>query len=505
MKKLYKLRIFLFPVEHLRKGWFIIFATFIFGCSDTIVNYSEIEREPEISPDYSGITIPVNIAPLNFLIKEDADRYLVKICDQEGEGIKISSADGDIRFPLKKWKKLIEKCAGREMITEVMIKNDDEWFKFRPIVNHVVTDTIDSHLVYRLIYPGYEIWYKHGIYQRNLENFDERPIMINEMSGRNCMNCHIFANNQSNTMLFHMRGKYAGTIIYRNGEISKVNTKTASTISAGVYNAWHPNGRYVAFSVNDIMQFFHASTYKKVEVIDTLSDLILFDAEKNIVSTCPPIASKDKYETFPSWSPDGRYMYFCSSRAVPATSYNKMQYDILRIEFDPDTRQFGKTDTVVFASAKGLSASYPRISPDGKFLLFCLSEYGNFLTWHPDSDLYTMNLETNEITKPEINSDESESFHSWSSTSRWIVFSSRRNDGFLARPFLAYFDRDGKGYKPFILPQKDPKFYGKLLECYNLPEFVTSRVALNPRIIAKINNLKAVDATFEVCNQSVQQ
>jgi Tol biopolymer transport system component len=295
-----------------------------------------------------------------------------------------------------------------------------------------------------------------------------------------------------------MRGKYAGTIIYRNGKISKVDTKTSQTISAGVYPSWHPNGRYIAFSVNDIMQCFHSVTFKKVEVIDTLSDLILFDAETNMISTCPSISSKERYETFPTWSPDGHYLYYCSAKAYPGHKYNQIQYDLLRIAFNTDTRQFGAVDTVINASSMGYSISYPRISPDGKFVLYCKSEYGNFLTWHPDSDLYILNLETNEISKPDVNSNQSESFHSWSSTGRWIVFSSRRRDGFFVRPFIAYIDREGKGYKPFILPQKDPWFYKTLLECYNLPEFVTSRIELNPRIISKLNNLKAANATFEV-------
>src|SRR5450759_4167152 len=91
-----------------------------------------------------------------------------------------------------------------------------------------------------------------GIYQRCLENFIESPIMINDMSDSNCMNCHSFCRNNSHTMMFHMRGKHAGTVIYRDGKVSKVNTKTDHTISPGVYPAWHPGGRYIAFSVNHI-------------------------------------------------------------------------------------------------------------------------------------------------------------------------------------------------------------------------------------------------------------
>jgi tricorn protease-like protein len=336
-----------------------------------------------------------------------------------------------------------------------------------------------------------------GIYQRCLGNFDEKPIMINEMSDGNCMNCHAFSSNNGNIMMFHMRGQHAGTIIFRNGKLEKVNTRTEKTISPGVYPAWHPNGRFIAFSVNNIIQVFHSLAQKKVEVIDTLSDVILFDTETNKISTCEALSTKENLETFPAWSPDGKYLYYCSAKIMTADKYNQLRYNLLRIAFDPDLKQFGKVDTVVSASDKGLSVSFPRISPDGKYVLFCLSAYGNFSIWHPESDLYIKELKTGEISKPDINSPQSESYHSWSSSGRWIVFSSRRLDGLFTRPFFSYFDSAGGAHKPFILPQKDPSFYKTFLKSYNVPELITSKVKLNPRKLSRLNETNPVQGTFE--------
>jgi hypothetical protein len=109
-----------------------------------------------------------------------------------------------------------------------------------------------------------------------------------------------------------------------------------------------------------------------------------------------------------------------------------------------------------------------------------------------------MNLETNEITKPDINSNQAESYHSWSSTGRWIVFSSRRTDGFFTRIYIAYFDKNGKAHKPFLLPQKNPLFYNEFLKTYNVPELITSAVDLNPRILSKIARSIPVNASFEI-------
>jgi Tol biopolymer transport system component len=298
-------------------------------------------------------------------------------------------------------------------------------------------------------------------------------------------------------MLLHMRGNLPGTIFYRDGKITRVNTKTSQTISPGVYPAWHPGGRYVAFSVNHIAQAFYATPDHRREAIDTLSDLILYDTETNKITNCAAIASKNRFETFPTWSPDGRYLYYISAIALAPDKYKEIRYDLLRIAFNPGTRQFGTVDTVVSSFRTGLSVSFPRISPDGKYLLFCMTKFGNFTIWHKDSDLYLMNLETNEITKPDINSDQAESYHAWSSTGRWIVFSSRRIDGFFTRLYFAYFDSDGKAHKPFLLPQKDPEFYNTFLKTYNIPELITSKVNLNPRVLSEAARSVPVNASFD--------
>ena len=336
-----------------------------------------------------------------------------------------------------------------------------------------------------------------GIYQRCLENFKEIPVMINDLSDGNCINWHTFCSNKSDIMMFHIRAQDAGTVIFRDGEIKKINTKTGQTISPGVYPSWHPDERYIAYSVNHIVQMFHSTPERKIDVIDTLSDIVILDLKTDIISTSQALSTKENYETFPPWSPDGKYLYYCSAKRISLARYNEIRYDLLRIAFDPESKQFGEVDTVVLASDKGRSMSFPRVSPDGKYILFCMSDYGNFSIWHPESDIYINILETDEISKPAINSHQSESYHTWSSTGKWIVFSSRRLDGLFTRPFFSYFDSTGLAHKPFILPQKDPLFYNTFLKSYNIPEMVTSKVRLNPRTLSGIVVKEAIPVTFE--------
>jgi hypothetical protein len=476
---------------------FFLTSIFLNACSGKIPTFTEIEREVQILPDYIGITLPPNIAPLNFTIKEDAEKYLIRIYEAGGETITIESSTGNIRIPEGKWKKLLQRCKGKEMLVDIFVRKDSGWVKFPSIINNVAVDPIDSYLVYRLIDPGFEFWNKMGIYQRCLENFTESPIMINNMSDDNCMNCHSFNRNNSHTMMFHMRSKYAGTVIYRDGKLKKVNTKTDQTISPGVYSAWHPGGRYIAFSVNNIVQTFHSIPQTKVEVTDTLSDLIIYDAKQNTVFTSTAITSKDRLETFPTWSPDGKYLYFCSAKALPLAKYNQIRYNLLRISFDTASCRFGAVDTIVNASSGRHSVSFPRISPDGRYLIFCMSDFGNFSIWHTESDLFLKDLKSGEVSKPDINSPQSESYHTWSSGGRWIVFSSRRIDGLYTRLYFSYFDTNGKAHKPFLLPQKDPEFYTTFLKSYNVPELITTAVKLNPRKLMKTVHSEPIRATFK--------
>jgi hypothetical protein len=465
------------------------------SCSSEVTEFSLSEENIQIFPDYTGVTIPPNIAPMNFIIRGNSDRYFIKICGKEGYSISIRSKSGKADIPMGKWKKMLACSAGSDLTIHIYGKKDGKWTKYPSFKNHVATDSIDSYLVYRLIDPGYELWNRMGIYQRSLENFWSFPIMINNISDDNCMNCHSFCRNSSEIMSFHMRAANSGTIVYSKGQLKKVNTKTSKTISAGVYPSWHPSGKLIAFSVNNIVQTFHSVKPPIVEVTDTLSDIIIYDVERNTIFTDPLISSKN-LETFPSWSPDGKYLYYCCASYQPFSHYRDIRYDLLRISFDEKTSRFGNIDTVVRASTAGKSVSFPRVSPDGRYLMFCQAEFGNFTIWHPESDLVIKDLETSMISFPDINSPESESYHSWSSNSRWVVFSSRRDDGLFTRLYISHFDRKGKAHKPFMLPLKDPGFYGKFLKSYNVPEFVNGITDLNPRKLLKAVYSDPVNAEF---------
>ena len=216
---------------------------------------------------------------------------------------------------------------------------------------------------------------------------------------------------------------------------------------------------------------------------------MVYDVNRREVFTSELLNSTDEYETFPTFSPDGKSLYYCSAHAVDSMpqQYQEVKYSLCRIGFDEENRTFGtEVDTLYNASLLKRSVSFPRMSPDGRFLVYTLSDYGNFSIWHKDADLYMVDLATGDTQRLDIlNSDNVESYHSWSSNSRWLVFSSRRENGLYTQPYIAYIDDNGSPRKPFLLPQRNPKsFYEAQMNAYNIPELVNGKIEISSREIA---------------------
>lgn len=467
-------------------------------------------RLPRIFPDYTEVTIPCNISPMNFSVQEGASEVVARLSFPGGE---YTYGEGQkVQIDEQEWQEILKASIEKSIKVEVYAKIGDTWKSYKPFNIYVAPDSIDSYISYRVIQPSYVAYEKLSINQLNLTNFDEREIYNNmsvstEDMGQ-CINCHSYKNYKTDNMLFHMRQGFGGTMIVSNGELKKVDLKTAETLSAGVYPAWHPTANLIAFSTNKTGQSFHTKDANKIEVQDTESDLILYDVEKNEVRNIAEL--DDELEVFPTWTPDGKKLYFCSAHfeyhndsieksAEMILRYKEVKYSLYSIDFDPKTKEFSNLQMVYDAASDSINASVslPRVSPDGKHVLFAQGEYGCFHVWHNDADIYMLNTQTNKVKKLDaINSPRSESYPSWSSNGRWIMVASRRDDGNYTRPYIAYFDRQGKAHKPFLIPQKDPNFYTFFLRSFNRPEFMIEPVSITPQQFATKAKEDAVPAQY---------
>ncbi|MDA3929607.1 MAG: hypothetical protein PF541_11675 [Prolixibacteraceae bacterium] len=452
--------------------------------TDLPTEYATSETTPQIFPDYDGVTIPLNIAPLNFMIEEPGDNYIVQVSSTKGNPILIESSSSSIQINQKKWKKLVQNNKGETMLIEVFVLQNDTWSRFSAIEQFIANESIDSYLTYRLINSGYILWNEMGIYQRDLESFKESPIVKNTSIDKGCVNCHIACNNDPEKSLFHVRAAYSGTLMLKDGKLEKLDTKTDFTMSSAVYPSWHPDGRFIAFSVNKINQQFYSLKGKSIEVSDKYSDLIVYDSETKIVTTSPKVSTNNR-ENLPEWSADGKSIYYISAPpASDETDRILARYSLVNIPYDVEENKWGEVDTLISAYEVQKSITFPRISPDGNFLVFNMTDYGYFTIHHKISDLYIMDLKTKKYRiASELNSNETESYHSWSSNGRWLIFSSRRIDGIHTRTFIAHIAEDGTCGKPFVVPQKDPDFYRNCLLNFNRPELLTGKLKVSPQTI----------------------
>jgi len=461
-------------------------------------SYDDVNRPPAIKPAYRDCVIPPNIAPLDFVVAEAGSRYFVKIRAAQGRPIEISSRSPVVRIPVRRWRDLLTRNRGGRLSLEVFVESTPatgggpRWKRFAPLQNGIAQEDIDRFLVYRKIHPAHSAWRDIGIYQRDLTGFDESPVLTNDSFEKGCLNCHTFCGNRTRTMLISTRsGKYnSAAIIIDDGRVQKVGTKFG-------YTAWHPSGKIVTFANTTVALFLHAAAAEIRDVIDLDSFLACYRVDQKIIETAPPLARKDRLETYPTWSPDGRYLYFCSApllwenrRAIPE-NYRDVKYDLVRVAYDIERNQWGELETVLSAQETGRSILLPRISPDGRWLLFCMCDYGCFPIYQESSDLYLMDLNAapTEDARPyrrlDINSEHSESWHSWSSNSRWVAFSSKRDNGVFTRIYISHVDPNGVVSRPLLLPQKDPTFYDSCLNTYSVPELVVEPVPITGEKLAR--------------------
>lgn len=470
----------------------------VMGCSNPSVPevFTDSKALPNIYPDYINVTIPINMAPLTFELDEQADEIISRFAVGDEEIVCAGKAQPD----MEKWHLLAEKAKGGAMTVDVYVRQADQWMHYKPFSIFVSPDSIDSYLSYRLIYPSFVSYESLTINQRCLENYDESVIYDNVLCGlekdRQCINCHSYQQYNPERMQFHARQNFGGTIIAYDGHIKKVDMKNDSILSAGVYPAWHPWLKLIVYSTNMTAQSFHTTHHNKIEVYDSESDLIAYDIDKGEVTNLENDANE--LEVFPAWAPDGKTLYYCSAHFEWKDSAltkvdeiikrsQEIKYNIYRKRFNPETMAFGPRELVFSADSLNKSATLPRISPDGRYLMFALAEYGVFHIWHHDADLWLLDLQTGQARAlQEINSPDTESYHSWSSNGKWVVFSSRRDDGTYTRPFFAHIDNNGHGTKPFELPSADPDYHRQFMRCYNIPEFMHGPVTTKPQTFAEI-------------------
>ena len=416
-----------------------------------------------IYPDYKEVTIPPNIAPLNYRYAMKDVRKAQTTFTVDGRSVTIRGAE--VTWPVRKWKAFLADAAGKTIRVEASARVGG-----KPVADawsiQVSEDPIDGYLTYRLIEPSYQMWNEVSIEERCLETFDEITICDHQHTENACMNCHVHGQQRGDYSLYYIRGPRGGAVLNKDGNLRKLTLNAPGMLSGTVYGELHPSGRFGVFSTNVIIPGFHTVAGNRMEVYDTASDLTVADFDNNVMVNAPHVARADAWETFPCFSADGSSVYYCVADTL------SLPQQIAEVRYS----------LVWNGPAHQASACHPKASPDGRWLLFTVSDYGTFPLFHPESTLNLVDLRTGEVRPlDEVKGDKSDTYHSWSSNGRWFVFASKRGDGMYGKPYFSHLDESGRATKPFVLPQKSPRFYDNTFKSFNVPDLGRASTGMTVR------------------------
>lgn len=486
----------------------IVFSIFLvsllfLSCSSYEKKAIENDQDIHIYPEYKQTTIPFNIAPLNFMIEEIASTYIVNFSNDTGDSFSIKTKNGKIKIPRKKWKKLLTASVASSIKLDIYIKQE-QWKHFPSLTFNISEYPIDTYMSYRLIFPQTGSWKKMGLYERNLTNFKQRTIIENSSLDNSCVNCHHVSSNNANNFMFHARaGKAGGTYIAQGKEIRKLAPKIYDLYKGVGYASWHPNGEFIVFSANSVNgRDVNQSSIHLINGADSKSDLLVYDIKNNAFYTDSSIFNDRYWETYPTWAADGKTIYFCRAKKLDAKNHDDLshiQYNLMKIEFDIETHQWSEPELVIDAVSLNRSIAFPRISPDGRYLMFTLYDYGVFSIFRKISDLamYDIQQKTSHLISS-LNTNEAESYHSWSSNGKWVLFSSKYPDGECGHPHIAAFDPiSGTFSTSFVLPQRDPAFYKRFLLSFNIPELYNTASKIRQFDLIKASKQDALPASVK--------
>jgi tetratricopeptide (TPR) repeat protein len=244
-----------------------------------------------------------------------------------------------------------------------------------------------------------------------------------------------------------------------------------------------PDGRYVLSMVTPpdkaAENNYYVANFKDYRFLQvfypTRGTLAWYDRAARTPHSLPGADDPRYVQTDGVWSPDGKYVVFARAEAMdpyPAdgkmaqhandSNERQIKYDLYRVPFN-DGRG-GRAERIEGASANGMSNSFPKVSPDGKWIVFVQCRNGQLM--RPDSQLYIMPFEGGKARRLIANLPTMNSWHSWSPNGRWLVFSSKSR-GPYTRMYLTHIDEHGNDSPAIFIDN-----VAAANRAVNIPEFV---------------------------------
>lgn len=304
-----------------------------------------------------------------------------------------------------------------------------------------------------------------------------------------CTNCHSFSSD-GNTLGMDLdgptgdKGSYVLAPVTRETVIETQDViswnsfpdKPQGHKTIGFLSRVSPDGQHAVTTLNEELFVANFVDYKFLQVFYPTRGILGYYARSSGQIRALPGADDPRFvHCAPVWTPDGKNLVFARAQARDAYPEDgimperandpaepQIQYDLYRIPFN-DGRG-GRPEPIAGASNNGMSNSFPKVSPDGKWIVFVKCRNGQLM--RPDGTLWIVPTEGGAARKMRCNTPLMNSWHSFSPNGRWMVFSSKANTPY-TQMFLTHIDEDGTDSPPVLIPNSTAAN-----RAVNLPEFV---------------------------------
>ncbi|MBN1307397.1 MAG: tetratricopeptide repeat protein [Chitinispirillaceae bacterium] len=458
-----------------------------------------------ITYPFDGAVFPITLGPPNIRWQDGsngATSWLVHITQSNNESL-VSTFVGNTEWTpsAEQWLRILN-AALKGPVTIIVLGTKKEMGKLvsgAQVTVHVSRDPVGAPIFFREVplpfdfankYPE-KIRYRLGHVDPSREN---RVLLENLPL---CGNCHSFSKDGTimgmDVDYANDKGSYVVSRLERTTRLTPEKIITWSdyqrndkTLTFGLLSQVSPDGRYVVSTVKDRSIFVgieenieYSQLFFPIKGI-----LVVYDRMQRKFSPLNGASDPDFVQSNPTWSPEGDYLLFAravayhskkaeaSKQAVlPREMASEFlegkrgfKYDIYKVPFNNGAG--GTAVPLEGASSNGMSNYFPKVSPDGKWVVFTRSK--NFMLLQPDSRLYIVPAEGGEAREMRCNTVNMNSWHSFSPNGRWMVFSSKSR-GAYTQLWLTHIDEKGNDSPPVLLSHlvSDKR-------AANIPEFLNA-------------------------------